>query len=187
LNGSDRPAVFLDRDGVINETLLQDQQPVPLKNVNDVQIVPGVPQALQKLKDAGFLLIVVTNQPDVARGTITIDAVEAIHRTLMDSLPLDAIFSCYHDDPDRCHCRKPKPGMLLQAAALHSIDLTSSFVVGDRWKDIAAGRSAGCKTIRIQQAYSEPEPPFAADHIARSLTEAVPWILAVRDKQESVG
>jgi len=152
---SPRPAVFLDRDGVINRTFVRDGVPHPPASIDQLEILPGVADALQRLHAMGLPLIVVTNQPDVARGTQTRETVERINDRLRQSLPLTAVYACFHDDADECDCRKPKPGMLLRAAEGHGIDLSRSWMVGDRWSDVAAGADAGCKTILISLAYSE--------------------------------
>jgi transaldolase len=168
------PAVFLDRDGVLNAAVLRDGKPYPPESVEALQIAPDAAQALGKLRTAGYRLVVVTNQPDVARGVQRREAVEAINAELMAALPLDEVRVCYHDDRDRCDCRKPAPGLLLREPA-H--DLARSFLVGDRWGDIEAGRRAGVAgAVLIDRAYREPmrsEP----DARVRSLDEAVGWIL----------
>ena len=140
-----RRAVFLDRDGVLIRTDVRDGIPHPPESLNEVEILPGVPEALTVLHERGFILLVVTNQPDVARGTQSRNVVEAINNQLRQQLPLDGVYVCYHDNADRCDCRKPSPGMLLKAAAEHDIDLRASFMVGDRGSDIAAGNAAGCR------------------------------------------
>jgi len=109
------------------------------------------------LHDEGYLLIVVTNQPDVARGTQTREVVESINQFLLDNLPIEKVYTCYHDNADGCDCRKPKPGLLLQAAREYDIDLNSSYMVGDRWSDIEAGNASGCKTIYIHYGYEEKQ------------------------------
>ena len=150
------PAVFLDRDGVINRTTVRDGTPYPPQTLGEVEILPGVPEALDRLAELGFRLIVVTNQPDVARGTQTRAVVESINVLLMSRLPqLSDVYVCWHDTPDNCDCRKPKPGMLLRAAAEHSLDLKRSFMIGDRWGDIVAGAAAGCRTFLIHLPYSQ--------------------------------
>jgi len=133
-----RPAVFLDRDGVLNAATLLDGRPYPPTSAAEVTILPGVPTALAALRDAGYAIVVVTNQPDVARGTRTRAGIEAIHARLRAELPVDAIYCCFHDDGDECACRKPRPGMLLEAARELSLDLAASFMVGDRWRDTEA-------------------------------------------------
>ena len=169
-------AVFLDRDGVINRTNVREGMPYPPKSLKDLEILPGVPQALSALRNAGFLLIVVTIQPDVARGVISREAVEEINRHLAGRLAIDEFRTCYHDNKDGCDCRKPQSGALLAAAKQHHIDLKSSYMVGDRWKDIEAGRRAGCKTIFIDYGYKEQQPE-AVDHRVSSLLEASQIIL----------
>lgn len=179
--GSDReirkPAVFLDRDGVINRAIVRDGEPNPPHALDQVEILPGVAQALRSLKEAGFLTVVVSNQPDVARGAISRERVESINRHLGTALGIDHFQVCYHDDSDRCHCRKPKPGLLQDAAALLGIDLGRSFLVGDRWRDIEAGKAAGCKSIWIDHDYKERRPDDF-DFRAASLWDASRWIIS---------
>ncbi len=174
-------AVFLDRDGVLNRAIRVKGRARPPAGLGELEILPGVPEALQALRARGYMLIVVTNQPDVARGTQTREMVETLNTTLAGCLPLDEILVCYHDDKDDCGCRKPRPGLLQQAARNHGIDLTASFMVGDRWRDIEAGCRAGCRTILIDYQYSEeiPRPP---DHTVKSLAEAAQWILSQPDR-----
>ncbi len=169
-------AAFLDRDGVINRAIVREGRPYPPSSVAELEILPGVPGALESLKAAGFRLIVVSNQPDVARGSTLRATVDEINATLMRSLPLDAIRCCLHDSHDDCACRKPRPGLLLRAAADFHIDLSSSWMVGDRWRDIEAGRAAGCRTIFIDYAYNETRPS-RTDHCVTSLPEAVSIML----------
>lgn len=151
-------AVFLDRDGVINRAIVREGKPYPPKDLSELEVLPGVPEALAALKAANYKLIVVTNQPDVARGTVKKYVVESINRYLQERLPLDEFRTCYHDDHEACDCRKPAPGALLAAAAEHGLDLSGSFMVGDRWRDIEAGQRAGCKTAFIDYGYSEKQP-----------------------------
>ena len=174
-----RRAVFLDRDGVINRALVRDGKPYPPRSLEELQIIEGVFEALENLKAAGYLLICITNQPDVARGKQKRERVEEINSFLMKSLPLDEILVCYHDDFDQCSCRKPNPGLLHEAAEKYAIDLSSSFMIGDRWKDIEAGRRAGCLTIFIDYGYKEPEPPSPPMCRVQSLSEAVTWIFQI--------
>jgi len=178
LTASTLRAVFFDRDGVLNEVLLEAGKARSPAGPEELTICSGVPDALRALKEAGFLLVVVTNQPDVARGMLRRDAVEAINARLLAALPLDAIYVCYHDDRDACQCRKPRPGLLLRAAAEYAIDLPRSFMVGDRWRDVEAGRRAGCVTIRLERQYTQGEPESSPDYRAQSLPEAATWILA---------
>ena len=171
-------AVFLDRDGVINEALVRDGKPYPPANVGETVIVDDAVTSLERLKRQGFLLIVVTNQPDVSRGSTTRQSVEDIHRYLETRLPLDEFGVCYHDDKDACTCRKPLPGLLLNAASRHGIALQRSYLVGDRWRDIDAGASAGCKTILIDYGYNERSGTHSPDMRVDSLSQAVDWILS---------
>ena len=177
-------AVFLDRDGVINRAVVRDGRPYPPSSLAELELLPDVHEALARLRSAGFRLIVVTNQPDVARGAQTREAVEAIHAALLAAgLPIDDFRVCYHDDGDRCDCRKPEPGLLLAAAREHDLDLTASFMIGDRWRDVEAGRRAGCTTIFIDYGYAEVEPSLP-DLRVKSLNEGVDWILSrEREKQ----
>jgi len=170
-------AVFLDRDGVLNEAIVRGGSPYPPRDLGELKIFPDAAQELHRLKQASFLLIVVTNQPDVSRGTQTRKVVETLHSAIGAVLPVDAFFVCWHDDKDACECRKPKPGLLLEAANKYAIDLRRSFLIGDRWRDIDAGYAAGCRTVQIDWGYNENSPQFPADYRAASLTEAVDWIL----------
>jgi D-glycero-D-manno-heptose 1,7-bisphosphate phosphatase len=142
-----------------------------------LRVVPGAAAALQRLKDAGFTLIVVTNQPDVGRGTQTRECVEQMNAALASELPLDGFYVCFHDGARECACRKPKPGLLVEAASARNIDLTSSFMVGDRWRDVDAGAAAGCRTVLIDYGYRERGPDHAPDYRAKALADAVEWIL----------
>jgi D-glycero-D-manno-heptose 1,7-bisphosphate phosphatase len=180
-----RPAVFLDRDGVINRAVVRDGKPFPPSGVEELEVLPGVASALLDLKAHGFDLFVVTNQPDVARGTQTRAAIEAIHQALASSLSIDDIFVCYHDDADRCACRKPQPGLLLEAQRKHHIDLSRSFIVGDRWRDIDAGHAAGCKAILIDYGYRESKPAQPPEATVRSLREAADWIISSSLKESN--
>jgi D-glycero-D-manno-heptose 1,7-bisphosphate phosphatase len=177
-----RAAVFLDRDGVLNRAVVRNGLPYPPDDLASLEILPGSAEACATLRGAGFLLIVVTNQPDIARGTRTREDVEALNRRLSELLPLDEIRVCPHDDRDGCDCRKPSPGLLLAAARDRSIDLGRSVMVGDRRRDIESGQRAGCWTVFVDYGYSErrPERP---DLTVRSLGEAVPWILATASQE----
>jgi D-glycero-D-manno-heptose 1,7-bisphosphate phosphatase len=140
-----------------------------------VVIPDGVREACRRLSEAGLLLIVATNQPDIARRTTTSEAIDAINRHLTGELGLDAVYVCAHDDADACDCRKPAPGLLLQAAARHGVDLARSFMVGDRWRDVEAGRRSGVTTVWLRRDYDEP-PPAAPDHVVDSLLDVVPLV-----------
>lgn len=169
-----RPAVFLDRDGVLNEPVVRDRRPYAALDPEALRVTEGVGELLAELKALGLLLIVVTNQPDVARGTATRETVERIHDRLLGELPaLDAVYACFHDDADACACRKPKPGLLLEAARALGVDLGRSYLVGDRWRDVDAGRSAGCTTVLVDHGWDERPPRVPPDHRAASATEAL--------------
>jgi D-glycero-D-manno-heptose 1,7-bisphosphate phosphatase len=149
------PAVFFDRDGVLNRSVVRSGKPYPPFRLEEVEILPGVISSTTRLAEQGFVLIGITNQPDVARGTQSREVVESINSLIVSRLPIRKIFVCYHDDDDNCDCRKPMPGLILLAAAEFGLDLGQSWMVGDRWKDIAAGHAAGLKTIFVDNQYSE--------------------------------
>ena len=172
-----RRAVFLDRDGVVNQAVVRDGRPYPPATADGVKVLPGVAAALQRLKAAGYLLVVVTNQPDVARGVQSRAEVEAIHAKLASELPIDEFRVCYHDDADICPCRKPKPGLILDSVRAHDLDVRASVMVGDRWRDVEAGRQAGCVTVFVDYRYADPRPE-RPHLVVGSLAEAVDWILS---------
>ena len=170
-----QPAVFLDRDGVLNEAIVREGKPYPPRDLSELVVTVGACAALEELKREGFLLIVVTNQPDIARGKAKRADVDQINAQLSTTLPLDAIEVCEHDDQQNCNCRKPKPGMILHARETFGVDLARSFVVGDRWRDIEAGRRAGCRTILIGDGYGETFTYAPTIQLA-SLPAAASWI-----------
>ena len=159
-------AVFLDRDGVINAAIVRDGKPYPPHDVGAFQLLPGVHEACSQLRQSGFRLIVATNQPDVGRGDLAREAVEEMHRIMCQRLPIDRVEVCYDaGGADSSEFRKPKPGMLLRAARELDIDLTRSYMIGDRWRDIDCGHAAGCTTIFIDKGYAESlseQPDFRA-------------------------
>jgi len=169
-------AVFLDRDGVLNRSVVRAGRPYAPTSLDEFELLPGVLEALTDLRTAGFVLVVVTNQPDLATGRMRPEVAEAIHQKLRALLPIDDIKVCGHVDEDDCSCRKPRPGMLLEAARDWSIDLYRSFIVGDRWRDVSAGKAAGCKTIFVDYGYAE-ELADRPDFVVTSLPEAVKIIL----------
>jgi len=179
LTGQKRKAVFLDRDGVLNKAIVRNGRPHPPASLAELQIEPEAKETLMALRGRGFLLVGVSNQPDVARGTQRRETVESINAALLAALPLDDLFVCYHDDPDGCDCRKPRAGLVLAAAAKYGIDPVSSFLIGDRWRDVAAGHAAGCTTVLIDHGYDDggelERPP---DRTVHSLSEAGSWILS---------
>lgn len=169
-------AVFLDRDGVLNEATVRDGRPYPPDTPDDVRLLPGVEAACAALAGAGLRLIVVTNQPDIARGTRDAAEIAAINARLQALLPLDEVVVCPHDDGDGCDCRKPLPGMIVGAARRWDVDLARSVTVGDRWRDVAAGHAAGTRTVHIDRHYAEPAPD-APDLTVGELEESVQWII----------
>jgi D-glycero-D-manno-heptose 1,7-bisphosphate phosphatase len=176
-----RAAVFLDRDGVLNEVELRDGTPRPPAGVEQLRLLPGVVGACHRLRQLGFALVVVTNQPDIARGKQTRDEVDRMHDALRARLPLDDIVVCAHDDVDDCPCRKPRPGMILDAAARLGLDLAESVCVGDRWRDVEAGKRAGVTAIFVDRGYGERRPTDA-DATVTSLPAAVEVIESQRVK-----
>lgn len=170
-----KPAAFLDRDGVINRAVIRNGKPCPPASVDEFEILPGVSEALARLRAAGYAIVVVTNQPDIARGVTTHEAVDAIHHHMRERLALHDIRVCPHDDADGCTCRKPKPGLLLRPPAY---DMSVSVMVGDRWRDIEAGRAAGCgSTVLVDYGYDERILHEPSARVA-SLAGAVDWLLA---------
>lgn len=179
-----RPAAFLDRDGVLNVAPLRGDSPVPPASADEVELLPGVVAACRSLRDAGVALVVVTNQPDIARGATTAASVKAINAAVTAALGVERVVVCPHDDADGCACRKPRPGMLLEAAAELGLDLTRSTMVGDRWRDIDAGRAAGVATVFIDHGYRERKPQ-APDVVVGALLDAVPFIVQRAQQREN--
>jgi D-glycero-D-manno-heptose 1,7-bisphosphate phosphatase len=187
-----RAAVFLDRDGVLNEAHVQGGVPMPPGSLEAFRILPGAAEACTAFSAAGLVLVVVTNQPDLSRGALTPADLEAMHERLRESLPLDDIVVCPHDDHDGCPCRKPRPGMILDAARRLDLDLNRSVCVGDRWRDVEAGRRAGVHTVHIDWGHGErlrstPDAAFgslldAKDHVLKAT--ALPLQEAVHEHKE---
>lgn len=177
-------AVFLDRDGVLNKSFLVNGIPTPPTSLEQLQILPGVIEGLELFRKSDLELVVVTNQPDVARGKILKRVVEAIHMDLEAGLRIHHFYTCFHDDVDDCLCRKPKPGLLKQAADELNLNLQSSFMIGDRWRDISAGQSVGCQCFFIDNLLDERQPvaPFIR---VSSLFEAAQLILKELDVEIS--
>ena len=175
-------AVFLDRDGVLVVPEFRDGRSYAPTTLGAFRLYGSAARELGRLKKAGYLLVVVTNQPDVGRGVIAPSVLEAMHRRLATELPIDLIRACIHDGKDGCACRKPKPGMLLAAAELLNIDLGASFMVGDRASDIEAGCIAGCRTVFIDLGYNETKPPQCTFRV-RSLGQAVDAVLNSADRE----
>jgi D-glycero-D-manno-heptose 1,7-bisphosphate phosphatase len=172
-----RSAVFLDRDGVLNRTVQRDGVSNPPTSLDDFELLPGVREAVGQLRDAGFVLVVVTNQPDIARGTQDASVVDAMNAVVQRDLGVDGILVCPHDDADECACRKPKPGMLLEAMQRFDIAADRSFMVGDRWRDVAAGHAAGCRTVQVGSL--DDGAMSVAPTVRRAdLADAARWILS---------
>jgi len=175
-----RRAVFLDRDGVINHAVVRNGKPHPPSSPTDFRLYDDVVDGCARLKTASFLLVLITNQPDVGRGTQSREAVEAMHLKLQSALPsLDRIEICYHGGErygQPCDCRKPRPGLILRAAAELNIDLKESYVIGDRWRDIDCARAAGCRVIFIERGYKE-KLRQAPDVTVANFKEAVNAVL----------
>ena len=177
-------AVFLDRDGVLNDSVVRNGKPYPPNSLSELVISKGVKEGLVRLKDLGFLLLVVTNQPDVERGTQTREAVDEINNYLQSTLLLDKIYTCF-DAKDGGPRRKPEPGMLLEGMQEFGIDMSHSFMVGDRWRDIEAGRKAGCTSIFIDWGYDEEWPVNKPEYTVGSFSEAIELISALISSERS--
>jgi D-glycero-D-manno-heptose 1,7-bisphosphate phosphatase len=178
-----RRAVFIDRDGVILHSPVEGGVPRPPRGDAEFAYLPGVGEALGLIRAASLVPVVVTNQPDVVRGLTSRTQVEAFHERLRLDHGLVHVYTCFHDD-DGCACRKPAPGLLQQAAQDLDLSLPASFMIGDRWRDIEAGRRASCTTLLVRHPYSGDASPDvsvsslleAARHITRNPSpERTPW------------
>lgn len=176
-----RRAAFLDRDGVVVETDVRNGKPYAVRSLDRLVLLPGVAAAVARLREAGYAVFLVTNQPDVGNGLVPAETVAAMHQRLGRELDLDGVYCCPHSQTAGCTCRKPQPGLLLQAASEHGLDLAVSVMIGDRAGDVEAGRRAGCRTVFLDLGYAEPGPA-AADLTAASLPEAVERLLAGEQK-----
>ena len=174
-------AVFLDRDGVLSRTNVINGKSYAPRTISEFKLLPGVKKSVDKLKEVGYLVIVVTNQPDIGNGLINENIVEMMHKKLSKKTNITKIYVCPHKQQENCVCRKPNPGMLLEAAFEFGIDLGKSFMVGDRASDIEAGVKAGCSAIFLNRHYSEPLPQKQICTVS-SLLKAVDYILATRLK-----
>jgi len=163
-------AIFLDRDGVINRVIMREGKPYSPRKLSNFRFIDGVKEVLIRLKEDGFLLIVVTNQPDISRGLITWDQLNAIHDLIRKELPIDDIIVCPHDDSDDCDCRKPKSGMIVESALKWGIDIGNSFIIGDTWKDMEAGHMAGCSTILLDAPYNQD---VESDHRINVIADSI--------------
>lgn len=169
-----RPAIFLDRDGVLNDVVWRDGKPASPRSADELHVADGAAQAVADFRAAGYLAFVVTNQPDVRRGKMSAEALDTIHAALIQRVPVDEVRACLHDNADQCDCRKPKAGMLLDLAARWDVDLTRSWMVGDMDRDIVCGRAAGVRTVLLERPYNSRA---GADVLAPDLRQAAAWIL----------
>jgi D-glycero-D-manno-heptose 1,7-bisphosphate phosphatase len=172
--------VFLDRDGVLNRAILRNGEALAPHSLDSFHILANATSCVSRLREAGLLTIVVTNQPEIGRGTLKAATVDQMHQRLRAAVPLDDIFLCPHREADACLCRKPKPGLLVAAAEKWQIGLQRSFLIGDRWRDIGAGKAAGCCTFLLQRPYSGQAAP---NYLVETLDEAVAKILALVNSQ----
>ena len=174
LNGNSlKKALFIDRDGVINHSIVYKKKPFAPRLFEELKIISGVEKALIKSRTFGFLNIIISNQPDLSNKLISFEESNKINSFLRKTLCIDNIYICPHNNDDKCICRKPKPGLILKAAKDLKIDIKKSYMIGDRWKDIAAGELAGCvKCFFIDYGYNEPKPsgPYT---LIKSLNDAV--------------
>lgn len=174
-----RKAVFLDRDGVLIKNHICNGMPVAPTDGETPEMFDGVVEACAQLHRQGFLLVMITNQPDAVRGRTSRAFIDSVNDGLVRQLALDGLYVCFHDNGDNCLCRKPRPGLLITAANELKIDLSTSVMVGDRAKDVSAGHAAGCRAVLVNHRYVG-EPVSQADHVADSLLDAVPWIIAAQ-------
>jgi D-glycero-D-manno-heptose 1,7-bisphosphate phosphatase len=169
-------AVFLDRDGVLVVPEFRDGRSFAPRRLEDFGLYEAAKSCVERLKAADYRVVVVTNQPDVGNGLVSQSVVEEMHRRLRQELSVDEIRVCYHAQEAACACRKPRPGMLLDAAQKLGLDLSRSVMIGDRASDVDAGKAAGCRTVFIDLGYREPRPEHA-DFIVTSLSEATEIVL----------
>jgi len=163
-------AIFLDRDGIVNKAIVEKGLPYSPTRLGDIFLTDGIKDLIKKWHDEEYIVIVVTNQPDVANHIITKNKVDKINNYLKSIALFDDIFTCYHNGKDDCDCKKPKTGLFLQAKEKYDIDFSQSYVIGDRWKDIEAGKNIGCKTIFVDYHYDE-ERPNKPDYTAKSVSD----------------
>jgi D-glycero-D-manno-heptose 1,7-bisphosphate phosphatase len=173
-------AIFIERDGVLNRALEDHGHPVPPLSVGEFALLPHTCPFLRRLKAAGFLLLVTTNQPGISRGYLCRSELDLMHRQIKATLPVDDILVCPHDEMDRCPCRKPKPGLLAEAAFRWSLDLDHSFVISDKWQDAEAARNAGCTSVLLRSPWNGP---VHHDFIVGDFPAAVDKILQLRPGQ----
>jgi D-glycero-D-manno-heptose 1,7-bisphosphate phosphatase len=172
-----RPAVFLERDGILNLVRVERGHQVTPLTVDDFRLNPEALLPVRQLKQGGFLLIATTCQPGLSRGYQSRRELDQMHALLCREFPLEDILVCPHDETDRCPCRKPKPGLLIEAAFRWHLDLEHSFVISDKWRDAEAARNAGCTSILIHSPWNGYVHP---DFVVPSLRDAAPKILQLR-------
>ena len=177
-----RRAVFLDRDGVINAAVVLDRKPYSPKNFAGIKILDGVIEAIKSLMAQNFIPVIITNQPDITRKIITESDLISMHKIISKKTQIKHFYVCPHDEKDLCECRKPKPGLITQAAKELQLDLNSSFLVGDRWRDIAAAQALNIESFFIDYSYAEKQPSKPYTRVS-SLLE-VSKILAERIRDD---
>ena len=166
-----RKAIFLDRDGIINHSLIENGKPIAPRSISDFSLMEGVEHLIEKLRGLGYLIFVVTNQPDVAKGKLKKSEIKKMHKFMCEKIKIEEVMVCYCEEGIDCPCYKPSPHMIIELAKTWNIDLGNSFMIGDRWRDVGAGFSAGCTTIFVDYAYDEALI-FTPNHIVKSLAEA---------------
>ena len=169
---------FLDRDGVINKPIINNKKPYSPIILEEFEVLPDVKSSLKTLRKNGFFNVIVTNQPNITNKLQSIEQLDHIHNWILDNLDIDFIKTCIHVDEDNCHCRKPKTGMLDIVSKELGIPLSNSYMIGDRWKDIACGQEAGCKEVFfINYNYHEDKPKQRFINV-NSLKEAVQILIS---------
>jgi len=172
-------AVFLDRDGVLNEVVMRGGKACSPCSFSEFKLIDNIEDCIRRARDEGFVIIVVTNQPDIARGKMAQDELDKMNERIRASFPVDEIVVCPHDDADGCHCRKPKPGMLVDAAQRFDIELTASFLIGDSWKDMGAAKGAPCCGILIDASYNQDTD---CDKRVPTLKQAIDYVLSKKEE-----
>lgn len=180
-----RRAVFVDRDGVLNRATIRDRRPYAPRSEAEFELLPDASRGCTALKEAGFLVFVVTNQPDVGRGQIEPDVLERMHETLRRHCPVDGVLVCTHAKDGDCDCRKPRDGLLRAAALANDIDFAASYLVGDRWRDVECARNAGCTAIFVDGGYDEPLS-VTPDVTVKNFGEAVQWVLSHQENASGI-
>ena len=168
---------FLDRDGTLIETDIHDSVPVARNSPRDTVVLPGVVEGCRRLRGAGYWLVMVTNQPDIARGRVSREVVDAVNTAVCEIVGIDLVLVCPHDDADACHCRKPEPGLLLEGAQRCNVPLDrASVMIGDRWRDVGAGHAASVSTVLIGDDYGH-SGRWIPDVTVATFEAAVDWTL----------